>query len=479
MFREGAEKYRPVHHITPKKGFLNDPNGLVYFNGGYHVFYQLYPHGIEGGIEKHWAHLVSTDLINWRELPVALSPDEYGSIWSGSCIVDEKNASGLFDSVPGKQGLIAYYTSTGMNDVSLQRQCMAYSGDGITWTKYNNGAPIIDKAADPAKDNDFRDPKVFWYEAGKRWLMVTAGGPLRIFSSVNLIDWKVESFNTDLRTECPDMFCLPCDGGQKWILSGCSDWYMPGDLVQETGGIKFVPDTGMKLSLNFGPDRYAAQTFSNTPGRTIKIDWVSSSFNCREYAALHKNEWIGALSLPCQLSLKKTDEGLRLVQTPVPELEALHGSKTEIQIEDQKIDSSVKDLSCKPMAAFEIKAEIDVGTSSTAGIRLHSNGRSFTSLAYDTGSKKLVLDRTKSFAALAPHYNKAFSSQEFELQGNSLKLHIFVDGPVIEVFAQDGLHVATALSYFQADDQTKIELFAEGGSAVVKKLVVYELKAGE
>jgi len=476
MKKNQAEKFRPQIHITPPKGYLNDPNGLVFFNDEYHVFYQLYPHGVEGAIEKHWAHAVSTDLVRFKQRGNALSPDKYGSIWSGSCIVDEHNVSGLFDSAPQKRGILAYYTSTGMTDISIQRQCMAYSFDGCNFIKYNDGRPIIEQADDPANDNDFRDPKVFWYERGKRFLMVTAGGPLRIFSSYNLIDWKAESYDKDIRTECPDLFCLKIDGQEKWILSGCGEWYMLGDLIERDDKIKFLPDTGERLPFNFGSDKYASQVFSNKGERIIKIDWVCGNFNAPEYAKLHDNIFVGALSLPYELSLIKVGGKIKLIQKPIAELASLRNITKKIDklmINSESIEFPLSNFD----DCYELVIDIDTGTAERTGIKIHSDGQKhFTSIAYDKALKKLIIDRANSYPDLAPFYNKTYLSECFELCDNILKLHVFVDGPIVEVFTQDGLQVATVLSYSKLDTQKKIEFFADNGNAAASNIILYRLK---
>lgn len=186
------EEYRPQYHYSPKFNWCNDPNGMVCFNGEWHLFYQYSENGKYPSGKKSWGHAVSKDLLHWRELAPAISPDRYGEIYSGSAIIDANNTSGFFSRTAEKQGIIGVYTVNGPSGV--QEQCVAYSLDnGRTFTKYHDGAPVITAADDPLRDRDFRDPKVFWIENSREWIMVLAGGPLRIYSSKNLKDWKIES----------------------------------------------------------------------------------------------------------------------------------------------------------------------------------------------------------------------------------------------------------------------------------------------
>ncbi|MEI7672514.1 MAG: glycoside hydrolase family 32 protein, partial [Deltaproteobacteria bacterium] len=254
-----SEKFRPYLHFTPPHGWMNDPNGLVYFNGEWHLFYQYFePTQVDG---MQWGHAVSKNLLNWEHLPPAIQPDCLGQIWSGSAVVDHNNSSGLFDGRPGIVCLFTYWNPAD----GWQSQGLAYSQDGREFKKFP-GNPVIPQLRDiPGQpdDKDFRDPKVFWHEASNRWIMVVAGGKVRIFSSADLIRWRIESISEDIQTECPDLFELPVDGNPdraRWILSGGGKWYMIGDF----DGRKFIPGTE-RLPMTYGPDCYATQTWSDAP----------------------------------------------------------------------------------------------------------------------------------------------------------------------------------------------------------------------
>ncbi|GAM61020.1 sucrose-6-phosphate hydrolase [Vibrio ishigakensis] len=337
------EKYRPHLHMTPDSGWMNDPNGLVYFGGQYHQFYQYYPQDTVWG-PMHWGHKVSTDLIHWQELEPALYPDESGMCFSGSAIVDTDNVSGLFES--GKPGLLAFYTSFIQPKVTLadgsevedpiQQQSLAYSQDGINWTKYNDGAPII-----PARGNpDFRDPKVLWHEASQAYVMVVSCGQhIEFYRSTNLIDWTLVSefgyrhgAHSKGPWECPDLFELKVEGKQesRWILvvgigegahcGGAGTQYFIGDFDGERFTNHNHPEE--VLWLDFGRDYYATQSFSDIPaedGRRIVSTWMS---NHQYSLELPTKEFRSSMAMPRELFLFESTAGLRVGQRLVAELDS-------------------------------------------------------------------------------------------------------------------------------------------------------------
>ena len=302
------EKYRPQYHFTTRRGWINDPNGLVYYKGKYHLFYQHNPFEREWE-NMHWAHAVSTDLVHWREMPLALHPDTLGTIFSGSAVIDYGNTAG-WNSKDGTPALVAFYTSA----KGIQRQSMAYSLDeGMTFTKYE-GNPIID-SHEKWQTNDTRDPKVFWYAPGKHWVMVlNERDGHSIYNSVNLKDWTYQSHITGF-WECPELFEVAEDGNggnKKWVMWGASGTYMIGSFDGKT----FTPD-GPKLC-NLNGSAYAAQVFNNIPandGRVIKIAWGRISFEGMPFN--------GCMLLPQEQMLFNTRSGLRLASRPVREVEQL------------------------------------------------------------------------------------------------------------------------------------------------------------
>ena len=334
---ERYEKYRSQFHYTPEKNWMNDPNGLVYHNGEYHVFYQYNPTGVTWG-PMNWGHAVSTDLVNWERLPTALEEDENGFIWSGSVVVDKDNTAGF-----GKDAMVAMFThEKGGN----QSQSLAYSNDnGRSWQKYT-GNPVLTNID---QFSVFRDPKVFWHEESNQWVMLLAVEDkfqkqfVRIYHSQDMKDWTFASdFGENQGShegvwEVPDLFPLPVDGdpnNTKWVMQvslskgapagGSGVQYFIGDF----DGTTFRNDNLASTILvsDFGADYYAPLTFNHTPdGRRIAMGWM----NNWEYGqAIPTSIWRSKMTIPKELNLKSISNlGVRLVQTPVSELQSLRGEE--------------------------------------------------------------------------------------------------------------------------------------------------------
>lgn len=300
------ETNRPQFHFTTRRGWINDPNGLIYKDGEYHLFYQHNPYERDSE-NKHWGHAVSPDLVHWTELPTALHPDKIGSMYSGSAIIDYDNTSG-FGSKKNPPMVVAYTAETGERQV----QCIAYSLDnGRTFTKYK-GNPVID-SKEIWDSRDTRDPKLLRY--GDHWVMVlNERDGHSFYTSDNLRDWTFKSHISGF-WECPDLFDLPVDGDENnrlWVMYGASGTYMLGDF----DGERFTPRSG-KHCYTRG-SLYAAQTFNNIPsedGRRIQIGWSRI-----DHPGMNFN---GMMLLPTELTLRTTKDGVRLVSTPVREVETL------------------------------------------------------------------------------------------------------------------------------------------------------------
>lgn len=346
------EENRPQFHFTTRRGWINDPNGLVYYEGEYHLYYQHNPYEREWE-NMHWGHAVSKDLIHWKELPVALFPDEHGTMFSGSAIIDYQNSAGFNQG--NTPALIAAYTA---DSKEKQVQCIAYSLDkGRTFTKYE-GNPVID-SKEVWNSKDTRDPKVFWYEPGDHWVMVlNERDGHSIYNSNDLKDWKYQSHTTGF-WECPELFELPVDGDPNntlWVMYGASGTYMLGDF----DGKEFTPTAG-KYLYTFGPI-YAAQTYTNMEdGRRVQIGWGRISHPEMSFK--------GMMLLPTELSLRSTNEGPRLFSEPVKETEQLFSSIKEWEnLSSEKANELLKEFADK--TELRIKTTIKLSHATGAGLNL-------------------------------------------------------------------------------------------------------------
>jgi len=482
------EKYRPDYHYTPARGSVSDPNGLVYFEGEYHLFHQ------DGGT---WAHAVSKDLVNWKRLPIALPWNEHGHVWSGSAIADLDNASGLFTNSGGK-GLIAYYTSFHPDRRNgNQRIGLAYSTDqGRTW-KYSAEHPIV--IENPGKNGedlgswDFRDPKVVRDEANNRWVMVVSGGDhIRFFTSTNLIDWKhTDNFGYGDYVrggvwECPDLFQLEVDGTgeKKWILmistganpktKGSDAEYFVGQLTADGTFISDNP-AGNVLKTDYGKEFYASMSFSNMPdNRRVMMAWMT---NWDYPFAFPTTGWKGELTIPREVRLVTTEEGIRLAQRPIAELQQLRN--TIFQAENKIInpDNSANLLKGISQGAFEIEAELEIPSTSTAtefGFHVREGNEQKTVVGYKTADNQLFVDRTESGETDFSNLFSTLHEAALKPENQRIKLNIFVDDSSIEVFANDGKVVFSDV-IFPNPSSRGMSFYTKGGDMKIVSLKVHSL----
>jgi fructan beta-fructosidase len=473
------EEYRLQYHFSPEKNWMNDPNGMVYYNGKYHLFYQYNPNGTIWG-PMYWGHATSTDMVTWTHLPVALQPDNLGTIFSGSAVVDSKDTTGLFN---GGSGIVALYTN---DNKGLQQQSMAYSRDGgVTFNKYN-GNPVIKNSG----DKDFRDPKVFWHEATKKWVMVLAvGDKVDIYNSTDLKNWNyLSSFGTYDGChggvwECPDLLELPVDGNtnnKKWVLKvdvgdnaiggGSGGQYFVGNF----DGVKFTNDNSQStiLWVDYGMDFYAAQTWANATDKDGSRFWLGWMNNWK-YAQLTPTEgWRGANSIPRKLSLKSFPSGIRLVQSPVVQLENLrYAPKKFNNVVIQPDKNILKNYSGD---SYEIEAEFELGTAEEFGFKLRKSDAEETIVSYKTKYSGIYVDRSHSGKVLFNENFPRINFSELKPVNNKIKMHIFVDTSSVEVFGNDGEAVMTNLIF--PDSKSKgIELFSKGGNVKLNHLEIYKL----
>lgn len=483
------EVYRPAYHFTPQENWMNDPNGLVYFDGEYHLFYQYNPEGIRWG-NMSWGHAVSTDLIHWEHLPVALEMEDGIMIFSGSAVVDKNNTSGLCDTPDGC--MVAIYTA---HTDSLQNQAIAYSNDrGRSWTKYE-GNPVLDENM-----KDFRDPKVFWYEEGKKWVMALAipdQQKIRFYESPDLIEWEqMSEFGpagfVDGIWECPDLFKLqvPETGEEKWVLLVSYNTPNEGSSMQyfvgEFDGTTFTNDNSddLILTLDHGRDFYAAVTWNNTPDeRRLMIGWMN---NWQYGQDIPTDPWRSAQSLVRKLDLRAFPEGIRLTQQPVEEVQKirkqrLHDEAVNLQEGDNYLSlENVQGKQLEIIAEFayeaiDTRAEAE-NLAGEFGVKVFKGTSQETVIGYDVATQQLFMDRTQSgdtaFHASFPERTVGL----MPVDDGTVKLHIFVDHSVVEVFGNDG-YAAMTNRIFPDPSQDGAEIYSVGGKVTLKSLDIWEMES--
>ncbi|MEM9361733.1 MAG: glycoside hydrolase family 32 protein [Bacteroidota bacterium] len=446
-----TEMYRPQYHFSPEEKWMNDPNGLVYCDKTYHLFYQYYPDEIVWG-PMHWGHAVSTDMVHWEHKPIALYPDEHGLIFSGSAVVDINNTSGFAQN--NEVPLVAMFTyhlmegeKSGRND--FQTQGIAFSLDnGETWEKYE-GNPVIGNSG----IKDFRDPKVFWHEETEQWIMVlVAGDHAKFYSSPNLKDWK---FLSDFGKrqgahggvwECPDLFALPVEGAeeQKWVLiisinpgapnGGSGTQYFIGEF----DGKRFTSDQRKPKWLDYGTDNYAGVTYNNTPnGERIFIGWMSNWDYARDTPT---EKWRSAMTLPRNLSLRKVDEDLFLVNYPLKSVDNI--AKSVLARVDVISPNQEETLYLDGLKQSHIKFRT---SSKDFKISIKNALGEMVDLTMDSKTKSLLLDRMKSghVSFQSEFGNKKHHAPMDKLENDTYGVSIFLDWSSIEVFIDGGLYAMT------------------------------------
>lgn len=472
------ESFRPVYHHTPACGWMNDPNGMFYKDGVYHLYFQYNPYGAVWG-NMHWGHSTSTDLMHWKFEGCAIVPDAWGAIFSGSCVVDHENTAGF-----GKEAVVAFYTSaksTPWGDI--QMQSMAYSLDnGKTFTKYE-GNPIL-----TSSEKDFRDPKVFWYAPGKHWVMILAVGQhMEIYSSVNLKEWKKESEFGAMQGahggvwECPDLVEIPVEGTRekKWVLicnlnpggpfGGSAAQYFVGSF----DGKKFVNESPTQTKwMDWGKDNYATVTWNNAPdGRCIALGWMS---NWQYANNVPTRQYRSANTLARDLTLYREGQELYLKSTPSVEVKKARGKKVSIPSFKVSEKHEMVNLFEEKQGAYEVEIVIqNAGASKIAFCLLNDKGEK-VSMYYDLNRKLFVMDRSESgivdFSRDFPAVTVAPVNTDKELT-----LRLFVDCSSVEAFGEDGKFVMTNL-VFPSVPYRKMSLESDKNGYVVKSLNVYKLQ---
>lgn len=489
------EQYRPQFHISPESMWMNDPNGLVYYEGEYHLFYQFNPFNTKGVGAMHWGHAVSKDLIRWIHLPIALYPDELGCIFSGSIVVDWNNTSGF--GIDKKSPMIAIFTyhnieieKSGENN--FQTQGLAYSNDnGRNWIKYEKN---------PIKENpgirDFRDPKVFWHKKTEKWIMALAvENQICFYSSHNLKSWNFESdFGYDIGSkkntwECPDLFEIKIDQSneKKWILivsvnnggpnGGSATQYFIGNF----DGHQFYSESKEVNWIDYGPDNYAGVTFSDIPesdGRRILISWMS---NWNYAAIVPTKPWKGAMTFPRELHLKKEKDKYYLCSYPVKEIENIYDEVFEIE---ERLINGFLDLTSVikfDISSSEINIEFDLTQNSKLqlasdfGIEIYNSSNEKLSVGIEPQRKRIYIDRRKAYKNRQAEKIPGKTFAYFNVC-DKISLGILIDHSSIELFAEGGKLSLTNI-FFPAKELTMIRLFAINGGIYLKSGSVIKLKS--
>ena len=467
------EKYRPVYHFSPAYGWMNDPNGMFYKDGVYHLFYQHNPYGSMWG-NMHWGHATSTDLVTWEHHGDAISPDALGTIFSGSCVVDKDNTAGF-----GAGAVIAFYTSASDRQV----QSMAYSLDnGKTFKKYARN-PIL-----TSTQRDFRDPKVIWHEDTKKWIMVLAvGQEMEIYSSADLKNWTLESkFGEGQGAhggvwECPDLLELPVEGTElkKWVLvcnlnpggpfGGSATQYFVGTF----DGKKFVNESpAVTKWMDWGKDHYATVTWSDAPdNRRIAIAWMS---NWQYANDVPTSQYRSPNSVPRDLSLFTVDGETYLQSAPSPELLKLRdiSKKRSFKVNGTR---TIKDMIAGNEGAYEIELTIENQYADVIGFRLYNDKGEEVDMQYDMKEKKFSMDRRKSGDVGFNENFPMLTWTAIESGKDELKLRLFVDKSSVEAFGDGGRFVMTN-QVFPSEPYTHIDFYSKGGAYKVDSFVIYKLK---
>lgn len=472
------ETYRPVYHHTPVYGWMNDPNGMFYKDGVYHLYFQYNPYGSMWA-NMTWGHSTSTDLTHWTYEGTAIVPDAWGAIFSGSCVVDKDNTAGF-----GKGAVVAFYTSaksTPWGDV--QSQSMAYSLDnGKTFIKYEHN-PIL-----TSTERDFRDPKVFWYAPGKHWVMMLAvGQEMQIYSSGNLKEWKKESSFGAMQGahggvwECPDLVEVAVEGSKekKWVLicnlnpggpfGGSAAQYFVGSF----DGKKFVNESPTQTKwLDWGKDNYATVTWSNAPaGRCIALGWMS---NWQYANNVPTTQYRSANTLARDLTLYRAGGELYLKSKPSPEIKKARAEEKKISTFEVKGNYEVASLLADNKGAYEIEMTIENKGTSKIDFSLMNEKGEKVAMYYDVVRKQFVMDRSASGIV---GFSRDFPAVTVAPVRNTDQIHLrlFIDRSSVEAFGEDGGYVMTNL-VFPAEPYNRMVFSSDKGSYIVKSMNVYRLQ---
>lgn len=478
------ETYRPQYHFTPPTGWMNDPNGLVYHEGIYHLFYQHYPYATVWG-PMHWGHATSEDLVHWRNKPIALFPDEKGFIFSGSVVIDKMNTTGF--GKDGKTPLVAIYTYFRLDieklgGINTQTQGIAFSLDnGDTWTKYEDN-PVIDNTT----MKDFRDPKVFWHDSTESWIMtLVAGNHAKFYRSKNLKKWDyISDFGVGQGAhggvwECPDLFKLKVEGTdeEKWVLiisignggpnGGSATQYFIGDF----DGDNFTSDQKENKWLDWGTDNYAGVTYNNTSNQDrVFIGWMS---NWQYALKTPTSTWRSAMTLPRRLSLREQNDSYYLTNYPVAQVNGLEEKKSSINygIEiGKELVIKNEDLNQSVITFTATKKDFVLSLSNEINEQVN--------IIFDSVSNLFMLDRSQSGLT---NFNYDFGNKLHYMSVSELpeefEIKIYIDQSSIEIFLDKGLYAMTS-QLFPSERYSKMTIKNNSKSSLeIKNQTIKSIKS--
>ncbi|MCA0132519.1 glycoside hydrolase family 32 protein [Winogradskyella alexanderae] len=489
------EFYRPNYHFTPKNNWMNDPNGMFYLNGKYHLYFQHHPDDNVWG-PMHWGHAISEDLINFEEQPIALYPDDIGLIFSGSAVVDYDNTSGFGED--GKVPVVAIFTYHNMDgeksgDIDFQTQAIAYSLDeGTTWTKYADN-PVISNPG----IKDFRDPKVFWDNCNSKWIMsLAAGNKIMFYSSANLKEWKFESDFGELKGEhggvweCPDLFPTKIDGEEdkKWVLlvsinpsgpnGGSATQYFIGDFDGSTFSLDSDFNKQLEKNkavwLDYGRDNYAGVTWSNIPeddGRNLFIGWMSNWDYARDVPTY---KWRSTMTIPRKLSLVKEENEFVVKSKPVKELDNFISRKDEIEALTPKDFNLVQKKNHFDLTRSSLNFELTDLKDERYELNLSNNEGDTLKLGLDNMSKQIFLDRTKSGKLdFSEKFAPNVSVVQLDKSLSEVQIEVVLDKTSIEVFINNGEIVLTEL-FFPNSPMTNLSILSEDDNFQIADITIKE-----
>lgn len=477
------EQHRPQIHFSPASGWMNDPNGMVYYAGEYHLFYQHNPAASVWG-PMHWGHAVSKDLVHWEHLPIALEPDSLGYIFSGSAVVDHENTSGF--GTKENPPLVAFFTYHDMKmdeagQIGSESQAIAYSTDkGRTWTKYA-GNPVIKNPG----IRDFRDPKVIWHTPTHQWVAsVAAGKEIQFFTSPDCMNWtatgRFSKGNPTGTWECPDLFPLKVNGSdeEKWVLTvnvgsggpfgGSAAQYFVGDFDGKT----FTTTQDKELWMDYGFDNYASVTWSDAPnGRRISIGWMTNLLYSNNQPT---DVWRGSATFPRELGLDKVMDLYLLTAAPVKEVDLLKGETAQTGRLEVDGKFSLTDKYPFAQAPLELKLTFDQANNTQMsfppryGVTLKNKQGEYLSIGYDNLGKFFYVDRTNATGKIFSDKFACTQAIPYIVNTSDIEWTLLIDVASVEFFTAGGRVVISDV-FYPSEPFDTIELFSENGVITVNE----------